>query len=343
MLVRDLYEALPECVLVGASPDDVSVTAVTHDSRTAGPDALFCAVRGAESDGHDHAAAAVRQGAVAILGERPLDLPVPQMVVPHTRPAMGLVADVVYGHPSGRLSVVGVTGTNGKTTVVHVLAEVLDRLGMPAGRIGTLTGARTTPEAPELQARLAEYVSDHVRAVAMEVSSHALAQHRTVGTTFALAVFTNLTQDHLDFHHTMDEYFEAKARLFVPGVADAALVNRDDSWGRRLLDRLEIPSASYGFDDATAVVLGSAGTTFIWRDQAVTTRLVGDFNLANALAAMEAACHLGHEAGDVAEAIADVAPVPGRFEPVATPLETAVLVDYAHTPEGLAAALRAVG
>jgi UDP-N-acetylmuramoyl-L-alanyl-D-glutamate--2,6-diaminopimelate ligase len=341
MLVRDLYEALPECVLVGAPPEDVSIGSVTHDSRSVGPAALFCAVRGESSDGHDHAVDAVAGGAAAILAERPLDLPVPQLVVPHTRPAMGLVADAFHRHPSGRIDVIGVTGTNGKTTVVHLLAAVLAALGVETGVIGTLTGARTTPEAPELQAQLAGFVDDGFDAVAMEVSSHALAQHRTAGTRFALAVFTNLSQDHLDYHVTMDEYFEAKVALFARNVTGAALVNRDDPWGRRLLDRLDVPALTYGLDDAADVVLTATGTSFGWRDQAVATRLVGGFNLSNTLAAAEAAVHLGQAPDAVAAALGRVEPVPGRFEPVATDLPAAVVVDYAHTPDGLAAAIAA--
>jgi UDP-N-acetylmuramoyl-L-alanyl-D-glutamate--2,6-diaminopimelate ligase len=341
MLVRALYEALPECVLVGASAEDISIRSVTHDSRSVGPAALFCAVRGEMSDGHDHAPAAVAGVAAAILAERPLDLPVPQLVVPHTRPAMGLVADAFHGHPSGQLDVVGVTGTNGKTTVVHLLAAVLSDLGVQAGVIGTLTGVRTTPEAPELQAELARFVEEGVDAVAMEVSSHALAQHRTAGTRFALTVFTNLSQDHLDFHGTMDQYFEAKAELFGSAVTAAALVNRDDPWGRRLLDRLDVPSLTYGLGDAEAVRMTATGTSFVWRDTPVVTGLVGAFNLSNTLAAAEAAVHLGYPPDAVAAALGRAGPVPGRFEPVATRLPGAVVVDYAHTPDGLAAAIEA--
>jgi UDP-N-acetylmuramoyl-L-alanyl-D-glutamate--2,6-diaminopimelate ligase len=221
------------------------------------------------------------------------------------------------------------------------LAAVLADLGAEVGVIGTLTGARTTPEAPELQAQLAGFVDAGFDAVAMEVSSHALAQHRTEGTDYALAVFTNLTQDHLDYHVTMDEYFGAKAALFARGVARAALVNRDDLWGRRLLDRIEVPALTYGLDDATDVRMEANGTTFGWRDQAVATRLVGAFNLSNTLAAAEAAVHLGHDPDRVAGALERAEPVPGRFEPVATDLPSAVVVDYAHTPDGLEAAIAA--
>lgn len=340
MLVRDLYEALPECVLLGDS-EDVPIRSVTHDSRAVGPDALFCAVRGELSDGHDHAADAVAAGAAALLAERPLDLAVPQLVVPHTRPAMGLVSDAFHRHPSGRLDVVGVTGTDGKTSVVHLLASVLRELGVETGAIGTLTGERTTPEAPELQARLAAFAEQGVGAVAMEVSSHALAQHRTAGTRFALAVFTNLGRDHLDYHHTMEEYFDAKAALFVPGVSDAGLINRDDPWGRRLLDRVQIPAVAYGVEDAVDVRFDTAGTRFRWRDQEVATGLVGGFNLSNTVAAAEAAVHLGQEPAEVARALGRAPSVPGRFEPVATGLGAAVVVDYAHTPDGLRAALDA--
>jgi UDP-N-acetylmuramoyl-L-alanyl-D-glutamate--2,6-diaminopimelate ligase len=214
----------------------VDVTGVTHDSRQVGPGSLFCCVPGRVTDGHDHAPGAVAAGAVALLCERPLDLPVAQVVVADARATMGPVAAAFHGHPSASMDVVGVTGTNGKTTTTFLLQAILEAAGRPTGVIGTLSGARTTPEAPELQARLAELRDEGRRAVAMEVSSHALAFDRVAGTRFRVAVFTNLSRDHLDFHETMEDYFAAKARLFEPRYADVAVVNADDPRGRLLAD-----------------------------------------------------------------------------------------------------------
>src|SRR5262245_58020994 len=232
MLLHALLEALPEYVLAPELPaEPLEVTAVEHDSRNVQPGALFCCLRGEHSDGHDHAAQAVERGAVALVVERLLRTDRPQIVVPDARRAMGLLAAELWGQPSRLLPVVGVTGTNGKTTVVSLLATVLDTAGCPTGVLGTLTGARTTPESTELQARLAEFVAEGKAAVAMEVSSHAVDLRRIEGTWFEVAVFTNLSQDHLDFHGTMDRYFAAKAGLFEPERAGLALVNRDDPWG----------------------------------------------------------------------------------------------------------------
>ncbi|MCI3950310.1 MAG: UDP-N-acetylmuramyl-tripeptide synthetase, partial [Acidimicrobiales bacterium] len=190
------------------------VTAVTHDSRAVVPGALFCCVPGERADGHAFAPEAVARGAVALLCARPLGLGVPEVRVDDVRAAMGPAAAAVHDHPSAALPVVGVTGTNGKTTTTWLLQAVLEAAGRPTGLIGTLSGARTTPEAPDLQARLAELRDEGRRAVAMEVSSHALALHRVDGTRFAVAVFTNLGRDHLDFHDSLEDYFAAKARLF---------------------------------------------------------------------------------------------------------------------------------
>src|SRR5690606_28179767 len=198
------------------APDDPELTALEHDTRTVRPGALFCCVRGSRVDGHDLAADALAAGAVALLVDHELPLPVPQLVVEDVRAALGPVAATFWGHPSRDLTVVGVTGTAGKTTLTHLVAAVLTAAGRPCGVLGTLSGARTTPEAPELQARLAEHRRRGDAAVAMEVSSHGLELHRVDATSFAVAVFTNLSQDHLDFHGTMEAYFRAKARLFTP-------------------------------------------------------------------------------------------------------------------------------
>ncbi|MBL8778373.1 MAG: UDP-N-acetylmuramoyl-L-alanyl-D-glutamate--2,6-diaminopimelate ligase [Acidimicrobiales bacterium] len=323
--------------LVGAGDGDgeVDVTGVAHDSRAVAPGDLFCCVRGEHADGHDHAAAAVGAGAVALLCERRLDLPIPQVVVPDARAAMGPAAAAVHGNPSEHLVVIGVTGTNGKTTTVHLLSSILEHAGRRAEVIGTLTGARTTPEAPELQRRFADFLAAGVEAVAMEVSSHALALHRVDGTRFRAAVFTNLSAEHLDFHATMEEYFQAKARLFTPELADAAVVNVDDPRGRLLRDAAIIPTRGFSLDEVDDLEVGHTSSRFRWRDQHVTVPLGGRFNVANALAAAETAITLGIEPAVAAEGLATAGPVPGRFEAVDAGQDFGVVVDYAHTPDGL--------
>ncbi|HEY5697518.1 MAG TPA: UDP-N-acetylmuramoyl-L-alanyl-D-glutamate--2,6-diaminopimelate ligase [Acidimicrobiales bacterium] len=334
-----LLAALPEYVLVPEGiAVGVAVTAVEHDSRIAGPGSLYCALKGEHTDGHRHAATAVAAGAVAVVVEHPVAVSVPQIVVPDTRAAMGRLADAFFDHPSRRIAVVGVTGTNGKTTVTHLLAAVLNHVGRTTRVLGTLSGARTTPEAPALQSALAEAADAGASVVAMEVSSHAIELRRIVGTWFTVAVFTNLSQDHLDFHGTMDRYFAAKARLFEPERAALGLVNRDDPWGARLLEAMAIPAVAWSAEEAEDPELRADGSRFTWRGHRIELALAGRFNLANAVAAAEAALALGLEPAQIAAGLAQAGPVRGRFEPVGHS-DVAVLVDYAHTPDGLVQAL----
>jgi UDP-N-acetylmuramoyl-L-alanyl-D-glutamate--2,6-diaminopimelate ligase len=327
----------PTSPILTGSPSTVEVTSVVHDSRAVTPGALFCCVVGTATDGHAYAEQAVDAGAVALLCERPLGLGlgVAEVQVPSVRAAMGPVAAAFHGWPSSRLTVVGVTGTNGKTTLTHLLASVLEADGRRCGVVGTLTGARTTPEAPELQAILAGMERDGVDAVAMEVSSHALAQERVGGTRFALAVFTNLSQDHLDFHGTMERYFRAKALLFEPERSERGVVCLDDPHGRLLRDTARIPVVGWSVEDATDVRIEPTGTTFGWRGQVVRIGLAGRFNLANAIGAATAAAELGVAPDVVAAGLATAGPVPGRFELVDEGQPFTVVVDYAHTPDGL--------
>ena len=322
---------------------DVEVDSVAMDSREVRPGTLFACVVGLTSDGHDFANAAVSAGAVALVVRRPLDIDVPQVLVTDVRAALGPLCDASFAHPSRALRVVGVTGTNGKTTTVSLLAAIFAAHGWTAGTLGTLTGVRTTPEAPDLQARLAELVRNRTDAVAIEVSSHALDQRRVDGVHFAAGVFTNLTQDHLDYHVTMDAYFEAKARLFEPGFVDVAVVNADDPYGRRLLSRIggRLPTETYSLDDASGLTLSSSGSRFGWEGATVSLALPGRFNVANALAAATASRALGIPPLTVAEGLGALTSVRGRFEAVDAGADFTVLVDYAHTPDGLAKALSA--
>jgi UDP-N-acetylmuramoyl-L-alanyl-D-glutamate--2,6-diaminopimelate ligase len=303
--------------------------------------ALFCCVRGERVDGHDFAAAAVASGAVALLCERELPLAVPQIMVADVRVALGPIASAFWGDPSRHLDVIGVTGTNGKTTTTHLLRSIFEVAGRPSAVIGTLTGARTTPEAPELQAQLASFRADGIVAVAMEVSSHALVLHRVDGTAFSVGVFTNLSRDHLDFHETMDDYFAAKVQLFTPDRCALAVVNVDDEWGRRLVDLLTIPWLPYALELVDDVVIDVRSSRCRWEDVQLVVPLGGRFNLSNALAAAVAAQAAGIDVDAIAAGIAAAGPVPGRFEPVDAGQPFQVIVDYAHTPDGLAEVLHA--
>ncbi len=350
-------------------PSSVEVGGITHDSRRVVPGDLFCCVPGSVSDGHIHAAEAVDRGAIGLLCEHFIPELIDQDVVQTRiaegtmRPVMARLAAAFYGYPARDLLMVGVTGTNGKTTVTQLLGDLLTAAGRPTNVMGTLSGTRTTPEATEVQRVLAgvrdRQKSDGQRhAVAMEVSSHALVQSRVEGIHFDVAVFTNLSHDHLDYHRTMEEYFEAKALLFTPSHALRGVVNADDPWGARLLEQARIPTVAVHHADATDIVLRPGHSEFTWRGQRIATPLTGAINVDNALLAAEAALaledlYLGPE--EIARAMANLSPVPGRLQVIATPGAPpgappgageseagepgsptfTVLVDYAHTPAGL--------
>jgi UDP-N-acetylmuramoyl-L-alanyl-D-glutamate--2,6-diaminopimelate ligase len=337
-------DRLFEGVEVTETRGDVAGTEVTSielDSRRVGPGALFFCVPGQRSDGHDFAAAAVAAGAVGLMVERLLPLPVPQVVVaPGTaRTAMGRMAGTFYDHPARSLLTVGVTGTNGKTTVTQLLRSILDEHGLSCVVVGTLDGARTTPEAPVLQKILDEARRGGRSAAAIEVSSHALTQARVDGIRFDAAVFTNLSHDHLDHHVTMESYFAAKASLFDESRAALAVINTDDRWGRRLLDLVTVPVVSFAATDATDVTAAPGHTSFVWRGTKVELGLTGAYHVVNAVAAATTAVALGIPVDTVVRGLARARPVPGRFEVVGVPAPFTVVVDYAHTPDGLAVAL----
>src|SRR4029077_20005944 len=246
--------------------------------------------------------------AAALLDEPVVPVEVPQVVVAEARAAMAPVAAAFFGHPSRHLQVVGVTGTNGKTTTVHLLGAILQSAGRRGGVIGTLTGERTTPEAPELQARLASFRDDGATAVAMEVSSHALALHRADAVWFSVAVFTNLSQDHLDFHDTMEDYFAAKARLFEPTRTAIGVVNVDDPHGRLLFESAPVRMVGYSLADADDLRVGPTASTFRWQGEEVRLGLGGRVNVVNALAAATAAHQLGVTPRDVARGLSSAPP-----------------------------------
>jgi UDP-N-acetylmuramoyl-L-alanyl-D-glutamate--2,6-diaminopimelate ligase len=353
---------------------DVEVEALAYDNRKVGPRALFFCVPGEKVDGHEFAAAAVGAGAVGLVVERELDVGVAQVVVADARAAMAPLAARFFGEPSGELRVVGVTGTNGKTTTALLVRAILESAGIGCGLLGTVKQVvggveegveRTTPEAIDLQAAFRRMLDGGDRACAMEVSSHALVLRRVDSIRFDVALFTNLTQDHLDFHRDMESYFRSK-RLLFETAPRVAVVNVDDEYGRRLAGEIECLTFSAegreGADFfARDVSFDAAGSEFtvlappptglkvaymatlrpVGGEWGVRTRLPGDFNVANALGAFVAALACGVEAEVAVAGLAAAGAPPGRLEPVDEGQPFAVLVDYAHTPDSLENVLRA--
>ena len=330
---------------------DVLVVDATHDSRQVAPGTLFCAVPGSTADGHDHAPQAIAAGAAALLVERFLELGVPEIRVPDVRASLGPVAAEIHGRPSELLTVVGITGTNGKTTTAYLVEAAFAAAGRGTGVIGTVEtrihgraqpGVRTTPEGTDLQRLFASMYDRGVDAVAMEVSSHGLDLHRVDGTRFAVATFTNLSQDHLDWHGTMEDYFRAKARLFERGRAGCGLVSVDDDWGRRLAREAAIPVGTFGRDaEADHRIVDiitdvSGGSARLGDGTEIRTRLLGEFNVRNAVAAYLTAVAAGIPPEAAARGIAACPGVPGRLERVGGGRDdVTVLVDYAHSPDAV--------
>jgi UDP-N-acetylmuramoyl-L-alanyl-D-glutamate--2,6-diaminopimelate ligase len=334
----------------------LAIADLGFDSRDVKPGTLFFCVPGSGDDGHDHAADAVERGAVAVVVERPLDLRVPQLLVPDVRWSMGAAADLFYGRPTSELTVAGVTGTNGKTTTSFLLFAILAAAGRRPGLLGTIEGrvggerrgvTHTTPEAIELQRTFREMLDAGDRSCAMEASSHASALGRLEGTRFAALVFTNLSQDHLDLHGSMDAYYEAKRRLFVrpgpDGELPPAAVNIGDPHGERLAAELRSLGGrllTFGLRDEAEVRpagldLGASGASFRAGGLPVSTRLRGRFNVENILGAVAAGRLLGLADDAIMRGVEHVAGVPGRLEPVDEGQPFALLVDYAHTPTAL--------
>ena len=341
---RELGELLADAALDGASlrgDGAVRIVGVEYDSRRVTAGSLFCCLRGGSADGHAFAETARAAGAAALLVDHPLAVDLPQVVVSDTRVAMGHLAAAFHGHPSRELLLVGVTGTNGKTTTVALVASVLAAAGMATGVIGTLTGKHTTPESPDLQALLAGFRDGGRAAVVMEVSSHALALHRVVGCHFRLAVFTNLGRDHLDLHGTVERYFAAKAMLFEPGLSDRGIANVDDRYGRLLVDGAGIPMDGFSGEQMVDLTVPPTDHEYTWRGRRIRVGIGGAFNAMNSLAAASACAALGLPVEVIADGLAAAASVPGRFEPVHAGQDFDVIVDYAHTPDGLREALRA--
>jgi UDP-N-acetylmuramoyl-L-alanyl-D-glutamate--2,6-diaminopimelate ligase len=341
----ELIRGLEDARVVGDA--GVDVAGLAYDNRRVGDGDLFFGVVGEKSDGHEFAPAAVEAGAAALVVERELELPTTQVVVADARAAMAPVAARFWGDPTAELRVLGVTGTNGKTTTAFLIREVLESASIRCGLLGTVKQVvggveeevvRTTPEAIDLQATFRRMLDGGDAACAMEVSSHALALHRSDSIHYEVALFTNLTQDHLDFHADMEDYFRAKRRLFEMGPRHA-IVNLDDPYGRRLAE--EFDALTFSADGREAdfsardAEFDSSGARFTVGGVEVRTRLPGHFNVANALAAFAAAGAIGIDGSEIAAALAAASAPPGRFEPVDEGQPFAVLVDYAHTPDSL--------
>jgi UDP-N-acetylmuramoyl-L-alanyl-D-glutamate--2,6-diaminopimelate ligase len=352
MRLADLVAELPGARIVGDGSAEISD--LVYDSRKAGPGSLFFCVVGGKVDGHEFGPRVVEEGASALVVERELtELAVPQVVVEDSRAAMAPLAARFWGDPTAELRVVGVTGTNGKTTTAFLIREILQAADFRCGLLGTVKQVvggvekeveRTTPEAIELQRTFRQMLEGGDEACAMEVSSHALSLHRADAIRFEVALFTNLTQDHLDFHADMEDYFLAKRKLFEMD-AKVKIVNVDDPYGRRLAEEFECVtfSAEGAAADYSAreVEFDALGASFSLGGMQLRTGLPGHFNVANALGAFAAAEAMG-VGGDIAAAgLARAARVPGRFEPVDEGQGFGVLVDYAHTPDSLENVLRA--
>ena len=356
--LAQLAEAAGE-LLVDTAPADVTVTGVAYDSRAVEPGDLFFCVPGGRADGHAFAAAAVEAGAVALCVERPTGAGVPELRVTDARRAMAVLSAAFFGNPATDLTLLGVTGTNGKTTTAYLLEAIARAAGRSTGLIGTIEtkigderrpGVRTTPESLDLHRLLAEMRDAGVECVAMEVTSHALALGRVEGLVFEASAFTNLSQDHLDFHSDMEDYFEAKRSLFTPERSRAGAVNVDDPHGRKLVEDAAIPCIGFGIATdaavrAAQVDLRADGSSFELVTPEGSARLsieiAGAFNVYNSLAAASVALQAGFDLDAIVGGLSSVVSVPGRFESVSRGQPFAVVVDYAHTPDSLDNVLKA--
>ena len=360
MLFRELLEAVEVCA-AGGDPA-VPVTGIAYDSRQVKPGFLFVAIKGFKTDGHEYIKEAIKMGAAAVVMQRETGAApgTAWALTPDTRYALALLAARFYGHPSSKMKMIGITGTNGKTTTANLVAAVLGAAGQKTGLIGTIhnrIGERilpvkhTTPESLDLQRLLAEMAEEGVDTCVMEVSSHALALHRVAGCEFDAAVFTNFTQDHLDFHESMEDYLKTKLRLFEDLALRGAkmqdkyaVVNIDDTRSAEFIKTTGVPVYTFGIEgqaDVRAVDIGlnARGVSFIalgrWGRHPLNLKITGLFNVYNTLAAFTTAAALGIPAAAIRNALEAAGGVAGRFELVDRGQDFAVIVDYAHTPDGL--------
>ena len=357
MQIDALIRALAPSEVAGGRA--VTIADLAYDTRAVSAGALFFCVAGERVDGHDLAWEAIERGAVALVVERILDVDVPQLLVPSTRESMAVAADAFFGEPTKELELAGVTGTNGKTTTAFLLRAILHAAGRKPGLVGTVEwqvglehrpAPFTTPEAIDLQRLFREMLDAGNRSAAVEASSHGAALRRLDRVRLDALVFTNLSQDHLDLHGSMQEYFAAKRRLFTGPAPPPAAVNVGDEWGRRLAADLEdlhrAPLVTFALAEEAEVrpenlEIRADGSRFRAAGVEVETRLRGRFNVENVLGAVAAGLLLDLDEDAIAEGIASVSGVPGRFEPIEEGQPFSVLVDYAHTPDSLANVLSA--
>lgn len=358
MIGKELLEVLDVLYTEGEDIDKVSISSIEQDTRKVTSGSCFVCIKGLSFDGHLLAQQAIEKGAVLIVAEHSLKSSVPVIVVSNTKKALAQLSSLFYGNPSEKLNMIGVTGTNGKTTITHLISEILSQLQSETGIIGTMYAKckdkeiptiNTTPDALTLQQILSEMCQENIKNCAMEVSSHALIQGRVWGVDFDTAVFTNLSQDHLEYHHTMDEYFYAKSLLFSQlgntyETKKRAVVNIDDPFGQRLANLTAQNVLTYGHDQeammrAINVKVSSTGTTFdlcfAGKIYPVEMKLIGDFNVYNAIAAIAACYCQGFALPEIIQELTKITGVKGRFELVPNHQGTTVIVDYAHTPDGL--------
>lgn len=336
---------------------DLEITSIAYDSRKVMPSSLFVAVSGFATDGHEYINEAVKKGSLAIIVEKEVACPkgITMIRVSSSRNALALLAENYYGHPSLAMLMVGVTGTNGKTTTASLIANILRKRGK-VGFIGTtanligdkkLSVTHTTPDSLDLQELLGEMLNEKVNYVTMEVSSHALSLDRVLGVNYNVAVFTNLTRDHLDFHHTMEEYCQAKTKLFAglrENENNLAVINEDDPWSKYFKEATKVEQISYGIKNeamvrALDIQIKATGVSFMLFDRGekfeVNLKLTGNFNVYNALAAYCVGRGIGFEPKEIISALEEVEGIDGRFQALNLGQDFAVIVDYAHTPDGL--------
>lgn len=342
------------CILQG-----LSITGIQYDSRKVALGNLFVAIKGFQSDGHQYIRQALEQGAIAVMisDEAYCSNEYPWILVEDCRLALAQISSVFYGHPSEKLTLIGVTGTNGKTTTTNLICHIIEAQGEKTGLIGTihnrigdkvLEGSRTTPESLELQQMFAAMVDEGIRYAVMEVSSHALELHRVDCCDFDIAVFTNLTQDHLDYHVTMENYCRAKTILFQmlgkngekAGLQKTAVINMDDPWAGHFLVACNVPVVTYSMHKdaswkAEQVEVGAEGVRYSVDGHPVQLHLTGNFNVYNSLAALAVGEALGFSLDSVIQALEQVTGIAGRFQTVKGARDFSVIVDYAHTPDGL--------
>lgn len=355
---KEMLEFLDVLYTEGTGIEDLLISSIEQDTRKVTEGTCFVCIKGACVDGHDLVQAAIDNGAVMIISERPLISSVPVAIVSSTKKALAQLSSLFYQEPSRKIKMIGVTGTNGKTTITHLIAAILSNLQSETGIIGTMYAKyrntivptiNTTPDALTLQKILAEMNDNQIENCAMEVSSHALVQGRVWGVDFNTAVFTNLSQDHLEYHHTMDEYFYAKSLLFsqLGNTYDEnkkAVINIDDPYGEKLLQLTAQNVLTYGCSEkammrAVNIDVTSTGTTFdlcfAGNTYPVSMKMIGDFNVYNALASIAACYCQGYAVEKIVPELSKITGVKGRFELVPNHKNITVIVDYAHTPDGL--------